>query len=131
MLHLFYQGEMSDAFCRYFHLMLIATWVAVTADAFRWMFQNVLIAADDVHFAVISNVSCFWLAAFAPIFLFVYELKWQGALFCWLCFTLDSLMRIVSDFFRIRSATWRRKAAEATQFSQIQFSKSIPPAFDL
>jgi MATE family multidrug resistance protein len=123
-LHLFYQEEVTDLFFTNFRWMLFAAWVAVVVDAFRWMFQNVLIAADDVYFAVISNVSCFWLAAFAPIFLFVYVLGWGGAIFCWQCFILDSSSRIIADFFRIRSAAWRQKALEAGRSSQVRPSKS-------
>jgi MATE family multidrug resistance protein len=117
-LRLFYRDEVTDLFFSNFRWMLLAAWVAVVVDAFRWMLQNILIAADDIYFAVISNVSCFWIAAFVPIFLFVYVLRWWGAIFCWQCFILDSCIRIVSDFFRIRSATWKRKVLEAAQFSQ-------------
>jgi MATE family multidrug resistance protein len=119
-LDLFYQGAVTDLFFTDFRWMLFAAWIAVVVDAFRWMFQNILIAADDIYFAVIANVSCFWLAAFAPIFYFVYVLGWGGALFCWQCFILDSSLRIVAGFLRIRSATWRRKIEEAAKFSQMK-----------
>ncbi|MDR1591047.1 MAG: MATE family efflux transporter [Puniceicoccales bacterium] len=118
MLHLFYQGEVTGTFFENFRWMLFVAWLGVVADAFRWMFQNVLIAADDVYFAVISNVSCFWLAAFTPIFIFVYILHWGGALFCWECFILDSCSRITSDFLRIRSATWKQKALDVARYSR-------------
>jgi MATE family multidrug resistance protein len=123
-LHLFYREEVTDLFFLNFRWMLFVAWVAVVVDAFRWMFQNILIAADDIHFAVISNVACFWLAAFVPIFLFVYILHWWGAIFCWQCFILDSCARIVSDFFRIHSMAWKQKALEAAQFSQRKFKSS-------
>jgi MATE family multidrug resistance protein len=124
MLHLFYQGGVTDIFFENFRWMLFVAWLSVVADAFRWMFQNVLIAADDVHFAVISNVSCFWLAAFTPIFIFVYVFRLGGALFCWECFILDSCSRITSDFFRIRSATWRKRAADVAKASRTKPLKS-------
>ncbi|MDR2806926.1 MAG: MATE family efflux transporter [Puniceicoccales bacterium] len=122
MLHLFYGGEVTNAFFVNFRWALFAAWIALIAEAFRWMFQNVLISAGDVHFTVISNISCFWLAAFTPIFIFVYIFHWGGAVFCWQCFTLDSCIRIISDFFRFRSKTWWRKAAEAAKSSQPQAS---------
>jgi MATE family multidrug resistance protein len=118
-LRLFYRDEVTDLFFLNFRWMLLAAWIAVVVDAFRWMLQNILIAADDIYFAVISNVSCFWIAAFVPIFLFVYVLRWWGAIFCWQCFVLDSCGRIILDFFRIRSETWKQKALEAAEFSRM------------
>jgi MATE family multidrug resistance protein len=129
-LDLFYRETVTDSFFTNFRWMLFAAWVAVVVDAFRWMFQNVLIAADDIYFAIISNISCFWLAAFVPIFLFIYILHWGSALFCWQCFVLDSSLRIIVDFLRIRSATWKQKVEKAAQFSQIQSpdeKKRTPP----
>ncbi|MDR1435397.1 MAG: MATE family efflux transporter [Puniceicoccales bacterium] len=118
-LNLFYAGEVTDVFFVNFRWILFVAWIALIAEAIRWMFQNIIISAGDVHFTVISNVSCFWLGAFAPIFFFVYYLKWGGAMLCWQFFTVDSCARIISDYFRLRSATWQRKALEAAKFSQI------------
>ncbi|MDR3317708.1 MAG: hypothetical protein LBS71_02800 [Puniceicoccales bacterium] len=103
-----------------FRWVFFGAWVALIAESFRWMLQNILISGGDVRFTVISNVSCFWLAAFTPIYILVYCLRWGGALLCWQFFALDSCARILSDSLRLRSKTWRCKAMKSAQSSQVE-----------
>jgi Na+-driven multidrug efflux pump len=119
-LHLFHANGIREEFLGYFRWILFAAWVSLVIDAIRWMFQNIIISAGDVHFTVISNISCFWLAAFTPIYIFVYILRLGGSMLCWQFFTLDSCLRILSDFLRLRSKAWQRKAMEAANFSRIR-----------
>lgn len=118
MLSLFYGDEVSATFFNRFRVVLFWTWIALIIDAFRWMTQNILIAAKDVQFTVVSNISCFWIAAFLPIYIFVHVLRIGGAVFCWQCFILDSFCRIVSNRFRLHSKTWQKKAHRAAHASQ-------------
>lgn len=117
-LRLFYNGEVTNEFFHHFRGVLFWTWIALVIDALRWMTQNILISAGDVKFTMTSNVSCFWLAAFTPIYIFVYKLHWCGASFCWQCFILDSASRIISNSVRFHSKTWRRKARLASRSSR-------------
>jgi Na+-driven multidrug efflux pump len=116
--HLFCVDGVADTFFPHLRRVLFWTWVALSADAFRWMLHNILISADDVRFTVGTNIACFWLLAFPPIYLFIYIFNWGGAAFCWQCFTLDSSIRIVFLALRFRSARWWRKVAEVAHFSQ-------------
>ncbi|MDR0590412.1 MAG: hypothetical protein LBG09_00955 [Puniceicoccales bacterium] len=113
-LHLFSDGEVSGRL----RWVFFGAWVALTAETFRGILQNLLISGGDVRFTVFSNISCFWLVAFLPIFLFVYILRWGGALMCWQFFALDSCMRIIADSLRFTSEAWWRKAVRIAQFSR-------------
>jgi MATE family multidrug resistance protein len=107
-----------DTFFLRLRWVLFGTWIALTMDAFRWILHSILISANDVCFTVATNISCFWMLAFTPIYLSIYIFRWGGALFCWQCFALDSLCRIVLNCFRFRSELWWRKAEEVTHSSQ-------------
>ena len=111
----FHFQSVSPAFLKNFHRMLFWTWLALVADGIRWMLQNTLIAANDVSFTVVSNITCFWLTAAIPVIIFVYHFRIGGAILCWQLFTLDPCCRIISNITRIRSERWQRKAQSISQ----------------
>ncbi|MDR2735770.1 MAG: MATE family efflux transporter [Puniceicoccales bacterium] len=89
--------------------MLIWTWVNIVIESIRWTLQNILISAGDTKFTTVSNITCFWFFAFAPISVLICKFGY-GALICWPFFAFDNIMRIIPNIIRVTSLKFKNKA---------------------